>query len=173
MNTKKVLIGVAIVVVVALGVIFPRGNSVVNQITQLGAVSGPEINSPFLTVNGVETWFYKQPMKQATTSICQLITPPYRTVLVPFSLTAEFTTSSTSASNVVIATSSAFSTATTTLIAQRAIGANLGAAVVATTSTASLIDGVFAASTWINVSMAGGIGTFSPVGNCQAMFRKI
>lgn len=178
MNTNK-LVGILLVVALLLGGYgaFKKSQIVYQtqggQEIQAGSVTGPDVYSPYFAVNGVTSWFVKQAMKQATTSVCQIITPAVRTVLVPFSLSAEFAVSSSTATNVVIATSSSASTATTTLISQMKFPANGTGAVIATTSTLSLVDQVFAASTVINVSMTGGIGTMSPTGSCQATFRQL
>lgn len=170
-------IGIAVAIVLSIVAIVKSPSQVVVEKTiQAGAVSSPDIMSPYFSYGGVRHWAVKQQMFTASTTICSFDSPSEPTIMSLYSPSVWFDVSSTTASNVVIATSSsAFTTATTTLVAQKGIAANFaGLAVVSTTTTSSLVaERYVAANTHFNVSMSGGTGTFSPTGSCSATFRAL
>lgn len=173
---NKLVGGVAVLALVIAGVVALRPSQVVVEKTiQAGAVSSPDIMSPYFSYGGVRHWGVRQQMFTASTTICSFDSPAEPTIMSAGSPSVWFDVSSTTASNVVIATSSsAFTTATTTLIAQKAIPANgVGLGPVSTTTTSSLVDRWVGPNTHFNVSMTGGTGTFSPTGSCSATFRAI
>ena len=170
MNTKNVLIGIGIVVILVLGMTFPRSGGTVYE-RVVGATPGSEFPGPCLTVSGVTHCYVNQGLYTATTTICTITSPNVPSKLVPGTLGVNFTTSSTTGSSIVIATSTSGTNASTTLITSGAMGANGTGAIFATsTQTSSLLDGVMGAKTRINITMQGGQGTMSPVGRCMAEF---
>lgn len=137
--------------------------------TAFGAISGPDITSPYLSVNGVQSWYTKKGLVTSTTTVCAIKAPAATSSLESASVL--FRTSSTSASVVTIA-KAATAFATTTMIGTAtAIAANAQASIVGTTTSASGV--VFAPNEWLVVGMSGGTGTFSPVGSCQAVFQTL
>lgn len=170
MNIQKILIGAALVVVLTLGVIFPRGNSVVNQLVT-GAATGPDSYFPCETHDGVQTCFVRQTMKVGTTTLCAMQSPNATSTLRL--ATAKWSVSSTTATLVVIAKSTTAYATTTALDAEVAIGANGTASVFASTTQATGSTRLIAPSTFITVGMRGNSGTFSPVGSCNAVFDVI
>lgn len=73
-NSKKVLWGIVIVIVLILGVTFPRGNSVVKQI--VGAVPVLDgIDSPWVSIGGVKQYYYSQSMTATSAVVCSLKNP--------------------------------------------------------------------------------------------------
>lgn len=73
-NSKKVLWGIVIVIVLILGVTFPRGNSVVKQI--VGAVPVLDgIDSPWVSIGGVKQYYYSQSMTATSSVVCSLKNP--------------------------------------------------------------------------------------------------
>lgn len=133
----------------------------------LGAVPGPNLDSVQWTVNGVETWNFSDKLKTSTTTICSFKTPAATSTLLLATLKLD--TSSTTASSVVIA-KGATPNASTTLISRADVAANAKATVVASSTTSGADPThVIAPSQYINFSMLGGTGTFSPVGSCKAV----
>lgn len=180
MNTKtKLLISgfIALSLVLSIVALEKKGGSDVIEVErpiQVGSLTGPNVGTDYLCVNGSCTYYYNVAMNNSSTTMCQIVTPDFPTVLVPFSLMAQLTNSSSTASYLTIATSTANSEATTTLIAATKIGASqFRGHVIATTSSSSLIDGVFASSTTINFGRTGGSGPWTNTGNCQGAFRKL
>jgi hypothetical protein len=172
MNTQKVLIGLAVVVVLGLGMTFPRGNTVVERITQLGAVASPDVNGPYLSVNGVASFYDRATMKQATSTLCSFRSPAATSSL--FSFSADFTFLPTYATVYALGNDpTAFST--TTIIT--APGSMSYAANVQATSFASSSNVIIPPSTFVNLKLstttAGASATFAPVGTCQVEFRAV
>lgn len=134
----------------------------------LGSVSSPDIQSPYFSFGGVRHWGARtETLTSATTTICALQSPPATSTLEFASI--QLTTSSTTASTVTIAkATTAF--ATTTLLGNGSISANAQGTIVASTTNSVNPSGlgVFSPNTYLVVGMAGGIGTFSPVGSCIA-----
>ncbi len=141
--------------------------------TAYGAISGPDINSPYLNVNGVTTFYNRAAMKKATTTICAFKSPPATSTLTSFS--AKFTVATDTASIVTMAqAASAFAT-TTLLGVQVGIASNAQISIVGSTTAVqnSSLANVFAPNQYFVVGMQGGVGTFSPTGFCQADFRQL
>lgn len=170
---KNIAITAAVSLVVFLvGIGFVRPvQQVVEKVTntQLGAVVGPDSYFPCETHNGVQTCFERQTMAKATTTICAMKSPTATSSLSLASV--NFIVSTTTASRVTIA-KAATAFATTTLLAAGNLGASADGAFVASTTASggATVDGtnIFSPNTYVVVSMAGGVGTFSPVGTCNA-----
>ena len=108
-----------------------------------------------------------QTMAQATTTVCAIQSPNATTTLAFFS--ANFTTSSTTASLITMASANNAFATTTTLGVSVSIPANGQATIIATTTPGT----IYAPLTWFVVGMAGGTGNFSPVGACNAQFNSV
>ncbi len=177
---KTLLAVVGVVVVLVLGVTFPRGITIVERITA-GAVSSPNIPSPYLQWGGVNFWAQNQTMNQATTTVCSLQSPAATSTLV--SGTVGFTVSSTSATTITVARQTqGFSTTTrdfnNSLIRTQSVAANAKADFQTSTTSLTALstaqsDVVFAPNSYLVVTMTGGIGTFSPEGNCTALWQQV
>ena len=71
---KKILIGVGVLVILALGMIFPRGNSVVNQI--VGAVPTLDgVDNPFVSIGGLRYYYYEQQFTATSSVLCSIKNP--------------------------------------------------------------------------------------------------
>jgi len=138
-----------------------------------GAVSGPDSYNPCESHNGVTTCFNKKGFTSATTTVCA-IKSPSATSTLKLGSGARFTVGSTTASTVTFA-KAVDPYSTTTSIGSAQLGANTQATILATTTASQNVDPVhvFAPNTYFVVGMAGGIGTFSPTGTCQAVFELI
>lgn len=145
----------------------------------VGAISGPDISSSYLSVNGVRAFYASHGMTKATTTICSFQSPnatsTLRTAVGNGITGANFSVSSTTASRITFAkATTAF--ATTTIIGSGAeVAANVKAYILASSTAAQQIagDNIFAPSEWLVVGMQGGTGTFSPTGTCTAVFDVI
>ncbi|KKK94664.1 hypothetical protein LCGC14_2680610, partial [marine sediment metagenome] len=163
-----------------------------------GAVSSPNIPSPYLEFGGVTRWAgSKLTMNQATTTFCTFQSPNASSTLVSVDVYIDIGT--TTAMVVEIAKAPAQATtggtpnATTTLINSYAVAANSKAMIHASTSRADVLPESldFAArvgsttnraTVWVNdflVVKAYGLGalwndsqTFSPTGHCQVEWRQ-
>lgn len=134
----------------------------------LGAISGPDIPSPYLTVGGVTQWFSSMNMRPATTTVCSFLSPAVTSTL-DFA-TAMFEVTSSTASVISIAKSANAFVTTTALASDLSVSADTKAFIFASSTEAINGQRVFAPSQWIVVSMKGGAGgtTFSPTGYCRA-----
>lgn len=164
MNIK--LIGVALVaIVIAIGgYMFP------NVQPSLGVIAGPDSVYDYQSVNGVATYYNSSGTNQATTTVCSLRSPAATSTLTFGSV--QLSVSTTSAYIITMA-KGATPNASTTLLGNRvAYAAGVPSTQVATSTAANANaqDYVFAPSQYLNISMAGGIGTHSPTGTCKAQF---
>jgi hypothetical protein len=170
MNIKKVLNGlILLALVVGVGMYgWHRVAPGPDQIT--AAVSSPDVNSPYFSFGGVRRWAgHTENLTAATTTVCAIQSPAATSTLLSANIRLDV--SSTTASIVTMAkANSAF--ATTTNIGSTGVVAGAQATIIAsTTPTANLT--VFSPNQWFVVGMAGGTGTFSPSGVCQAVWEQI
>lgn len=168
MKNYIITAGIALAVVLAVLTLMPQ--KVINSVQTVGAVSSPDIQSPYFSYGGVRFWGAKtDSLIAASTTICAIQSPVSTSTLVTGSI--RLTVSSTTATVVTMA-KSATRYATTTALASAAFGANAqGTLVASTTSTGTPLDGTntFAPSQWLVVGMQGTSGqTYSPQGVCQA-----
>lgn len=143
-----------------------------HALPQLGSVTNPDIPSPYLSFGGVRRWAGSTTnLNQATTTVCAIQAPVATSTLVSGGI--RFAVSSTTASTVTIAkATTAF--ATSTLLNTVSVGANAQATVLAASTTLSALEQTnrtFAPNEWLVVGMAGGVGTFSPSGLCEATWE--
>ncbi len=172
MNTNtsiKVTISLAIALAVLFGGLYvTKPTTVITKYLpndNVGAVSGPDIFSTYLKVNGVNIAYRKNAMVAATTTPCAVRSPTAATSTL-LSAQVDFTTSSTSAAIIHIAKAATF-TATTTLIQQFNTSANTAATFGTASSTLVFSPGEYLV---VGMSVAGSNNTFSPTGTCSATF---
>lgn len=170
MTDKKVKLALVVVAIIAISAfIFPRSNTVVERI--VGAASGPELLSPFFSVDGVRHEYRKSKLNTATTTPCALKSPSATSTLVFASL--EISTASSTATTWTLA-KAANAFATTTLLNTFSLGSGALGTMVATSTTVVAVDDqtVIAPSTFLVWGVAG--TTVSDVtklnGVCQAEF---
>lgn len=180
---KSLLTTIGVIIAVILSIFAISRPAQVREVVEkvsAGAVSSPDILSPYFSFGGARFWATKVDFATATTTVCAVQSPAATSTLVRDASTVNFTTSSTTASTVTVAkATTAF--ATTTLIRTESVGANAQATftMASTTSVASAAawaleqqNLTFAPNTWLVVSMAGGTGTFSPVGACSPVWKQ-
>lgn len=172
MKLYATITGIALVVsLVVCFTLFNKGTTtVVHQdgtTTTVGAAASPDRFSPYESRNGIVQWFTRLGLGQATTTVCNIKTPSKQSVLVELDL--GMTVSSTSAATVTIATSTQITATSTQLMSYTTIANGISYFSFIPTTTAMQVQ---SAGQWINVSMTGGTGTYSPTGFCQATFEQ-
>jgi len=163
-NIKTFLIGALVVLSGVFGILAINAP----KVEPVGAVSSPDIASPYFSYGGVRHWGRKTTsLTQATTTVCAIQSPASTSTLMYGSI--QFTTSSTTASTVTLAKATT-AYATTTSLGSASVAANGYATVVSkrTAAGGDALDETFAPNTYFVVGMAGGVGTFSPAGTCEA-----
>lgn len=135
---------------------------------QPGAVSGPEINSPYLSVNGMAT-FYSSPLalRTATTTPCAILSPAATTTLESFTLNV--TTGTSTAGLITIATSTT-AYATTSLVTSKTIASGAQGTV---NWHAGVDNGLVSPSTYVVAGVQGVAYGFTYIGTCSATFSKV
>ena len=176
MDIKNGVIGALVGLTVLIGGLYlnqPTPAPVSNQ--PVGAVSSPDINSPYMSFGGVRSWAgHTESLTQATTTVCA-IQSPAATSSLRFA-GVRFTVSSTTAARITLAKALTYNSTTTSLgVADLVAGAP--ATVIASTTGANFatLDGAstFGPNQWFVVGMSGGTGTFSPTGSCSAQWTEI
>ena len=181
MNNK--LIGVALVaIVIAIGgYMFPNVTQIVREV---GAMPGPDIQSPYIAFGEVRQWAAHQTLNQASTTICSLISPAATSTLDMRS-GVKITTGTTTAIALEIGKSTLMD-ATTTRISYVTLASGavvtLNSFVASTTGaygslsqqhTADETDIIFAPNTRFNVKYGGALGSLNVlVGTCNAIWLE-
>lgn len=138
----------------------------------LGGQSAAVTEGDCYSFRGVQVCPTRVAVRTATTTICAIKSPAATSTLTYG--TVKLTVSSTTASTVTLA-KSATAFATTTSLGTWAAAANSQGTAVSlrTAAGGEDLDETFGPSQYFVVSMAGGIGTFSPTGFCQATFEVL
>jgi len=134
----------------------------------LGAVSGPDIYSPYVSVNGVTSWYYRAGMTNASTT-CQFRSPPATTTLALYDFTAQVTLAPTTTPQFELGYSTS-NMATTSRLALHTFTAGTLRSIVSTTTPT---DALIAPNTWFAVKQGGGGGSFVPTGVCQLTLKQV
>lgn len=179
MNKKNLLVGLGLALVLALGVSFPKGNSVVNQIVGGAGGTGPDSSSPYVSNNGVFTYFARQALVTATTTPCAIATPSSTSTLLHASL--QVTKGTTTDTTIWTLSKAATKFATTTKYGAWSLTGGLKGTMIATTTTQGagpVVDEallVIAPNQFLVWGVAGTIpgDTTNLTGTCQAVFRQI
>lgn len=174
MDNKLVSAVLVVAVLGLLGVSAFKNTTVTvnNPAPSFGATSGPENSGPFISVSGVASWFDKQQIKTATSTLCSFKSPSATSSLEHFSV--DFTSLPTYATSYAVGNDpTAFST--TTIITANA---NMTySASVTGTSIASSTKFIVSPNTYVNLKLstttAGASATYAPVGTCEVEFRTV
>jgi len=183
MNKKYLGIGVLILIVLALGLMFPRPSESIlkklvdEAIQEFGASPGPESTSPYNIFNGVEHRYFSQNFSNASTTLCSFRTPAATSTLIFGS--AQITTG-TSTATVWEFGKSTLMDATTTILGYAELASLVKATLLASSTQGSLATKdnsdpvfVFAPNNYFNVKFGGGSGLLtanSLKGTCKAEF---
>lgn len=177
-STKSLWVAVVVAIIaIGLGVTYPKTTeqisvdrivSEVKSKLNLGALVGPDIQSEFLGIDGVYSWYKTTPLTQATSTICAIKSPVATSTLVHGSVHINLNTTASTA--VIGKATTAF--ATTTKLAQAGVAAGGELNLVASTSPITNGANVFSPNTYMVVSLEGS-GAVSLTGSCIAEFRQI
>lgn len=185
-NIKPILAGVASILVALVALIggsYSGGviSSVVNNDNVLGAISGPDIFTPYLNFNGVVHEYRSLAFNEGTTTLCSIKSPSATSTLESASVAV--TTATTSAIAIEMAKATTFNATTTRIsyVENPASGTPVLTAFVASTTgkygaigqyhTADEQDLVFKPNTYLNVKYgSGAVGTHGLRGSCKAEF---
>lgn len=171
---------VSFIVLVVLAIALVGGNDVALGAQDRTTVTNPWtfqedviIDSDDFVINGATTTVKKTTsLNSATTTICALQSPAATSTLSD--ATIRLSVSSTTASTLTFAKDSDGNGSSTPFHAVSvAAGAQVTADLLATTTTAGVLNYTFGPSEYFTVTMAGTPGTFSPTGVCQAVFVSI
>lgn len=139
---------------------------------KLGAVTGPELYSPFWNVNGVRQWFVRQPMNRATTTLCSMRAPSATSTLHFASF--QIVTGTSTAATIDIGTSTTAFATTTNLVAAKSIASGAQGYAYWSPVGGSVDDAKMAPSDYVNVKTAGaGLSGYTYRGFCQAIFLEL
>jgi hypothetical protein len=170
MSTKNILIGGVVVVLLVLGLIFPRsGGTVIERV--VGSVVGPDITSPYLSINGLEEWNYSVKLSQASTTLCSIVSPSATSTLIFGSV--DITTGTTTVMTVEIGKGVANSEATTTLLDAKVLVPTTERQTIIASTTKNII---FSPNQRFNVKFGSASALTATVnslsGYCKARFIK-
>lgn len=176
---NKLLTGVAILLTALLtaGLVMSLAKPIVVErvVERLGAFPGPEITSPFLSVNGVEIFNSSQKLNQATTSICSLKSPSATSTLVHGSV--KWTTGTTTQIAMELGKSVGSAATTTSLGYNIILSTRQGTMLASTTPAAFALStdldppNVFAPNNYFVAKIGGAAGDLNVlVGSCKAQW---
>lgn len=176
---KDFIIG--LIAVVALGVSFMSYTKEVSapvapvpvvqeEKESTGALSGPDISSPSLNINGVKFEYRSQAFAKATTTVCSFKTPAATSTLV-----SGYVSYATSTDTILTVAKATSRQATTTLIRSETVTADgIVAFPTSSTTVSAVVDQnrTFAPNTFLNVGIAGlsNVASSTLSGYCQAAF---
>lgn len=167
---KIVSVVVIVVAIIAIsGLFFPQATQQVKEVV-VGAIAGPDIQTPYLNFNGDEVWYSSMAFNTASTTRCALRAPIHATSTLSFDSIVK---SATSTDYTLTAAKSATAFATTTMIREEAVtAAGQVAFPIASSTYSSLADTnrTFAPGEWLVVSAAGPTPTAFTNGYCAAEF---
>lgn len=182
MKNYLITAGIALGVVLLTLTLMPQ--KVINSVSQVGAVSSPDIMSPYFSFGGVRQWAaHKDSLNQASTTICSLQSPAATSTLLFADV--KITTGTTTAVVLEMAKATTYA-ATTTRITYAPLGSGalitLNAFVASTTGaygslgqqhTADETDLIFAPNTYLNVKYGNTLGSLNVfVGSCNAIWAE-
>lgn len=191
MNTKIIIVGLSVALVVS-GIFWisrPTKTEVREVVREevksgnLGALSSPDIISPYLAFGGVREWAYSMPMNTGSTTLCAFQAPQTGTTTL-VAATANFNVGTTSATKFSMTKSGTPYATTTSLISgELTINAGDHPLIQATSTQQTMaIDYInqFATSTYLVVANSAAAananwvaaGGTSP-GTCKAVFREV
>lgn len=174
MDLSKVIVGAILLLLIGgLGFVAlntPKGEDSAERPS--GALSGPDISSPYLKWGEIAIWNTEASMRAATTTLCAIPNPQTATSTIK-SITWQITTGTTTAAAITVATStSQYATSTSNeLIADQAVASEAQ-------GTANWVPGVntgiLGPNEYLLVKTAGaGLGGYTYTGTCSAQFEAL
>jgi hypothetical protein len=173
MDIKNLVIGglVGLVVLLAGLAVIKQSAPTQDKQPPLGALSSPDIASPYLSFGGVRQWAGSMEMRSGTSTVCSIQSPAATTTLV--SATARFDTTPGYTTIWMLGHATTAYSTTTALVASKTLASGARGDMVATTT--ALTDTRIPPSTFVNLALSTSTvgSTFAPVGECKAVFREI
>lgn len=170
---KNLLITAGTALVVALAAVTFMSPTETETQKPVGAVSSPDIISPYYTVGGVPVWKQRtDSLIQASTTVCSLQSPAATSTLLTAGI--RFALASSSAMVVDLARSSSPAATTTKIGTTYNIAAGAQATIIASSTGSVAGDAtIFPPNTYFVVKMDTGTGaTFNaPTGTCEAVWQ--
>lgn len=173
------LASMSLVVTVLLGAyVFTHQTAPVVKEINTGALSSPDIASPYLSFGGVRFWAATQSPTAASSTVCSIQSPAATTTLEAATVRIDSSAAYLVQYELGKATTNY---ATTSRLALFDIAANAQAAIIATTTTSggvaltNVTDNIIAPNSFINlrISTSTASAAFAPTGRCSAVFREI
>lgn len=164
----KNIIVACVAIVLTCGVAFAtlHTEKVEAPSTSLGAVSSPDIPSPYVSWGGVRNWAGHTDVLANASTTCSIQSPAATSTLDYASIS--FVTASTSALQIEFGSDTTGFATTTRIGNLLTLAASSQGTFVASTTNAANSPLIFAPNTYMNVKIGGGgVGT-TAVGNCQA-----
>src|SRR3990167_10631967 len=76
------LIAIAALIIGGISLVQPNEKTIVERVIErVGAFPGPDINSDYLSFNGVKHWYYSSKLRTATTTVCSFKSPAATTTV--------------------------------------------------------------------------------------------
>ena len=135
MDLKNVLVSAGVALLVAvLGFAYfgPTEKVIERTIEKIGAFPGPEIDSPFISVNGLRSHYYDSPFLVSSSTLCSFRAPVNSTTTLAFA-SAQINTASTAALFFEWGRGTTY-TSTTTSLGVVSLAARLRATIIASTT---------------------------------------
>jgi len=171
---KNILTTIGIILAIVLGFAGYTKQAETPVVNNVGALSSPDIISPYLRWGGVASYAASQPMQTATTTLCWFENPSTGTSTIE-SVTFQVNTGTSTAANITIATSTtryATSTNDTPLVANQAVLSGGTATHGFRSSTGR--NFLLGPSEYVVVRTAGaGLNGYTFGGLCQATFHTV
>lgn len=181
MNTSRIAVALSVLALIVAGgaVVLPEREIQTQTIVQkdgrpaVGALSGPDISSPYLRWGGVQRVQARtEAMNAASTTICSIQSPSSTSTL---EFVAFQPSTATTAAVTIRAYKSVSKWITTTNLAQAGFSASSLDALMST-STGVGANGIFSPDTYLvftSTPTAGGAGAYTAVGACQAAWTVL
>lgn len=175
-NKLQVIVLVVALLLAGFGAFRPAKKEVTHEVKtetsqQFGAITGPELPFPYLQINNLRLWPFNAPVYAASTTACAIQSPSSTSTLVSFAL--NFRNSTTTSAVVTVAKGSSPGATTTQLIPDTTVSGNARATITATSSNAgSDVNNLYGPNTYLNVTLKGGAGGFTPAGQCTGIFEE-
>lgn len=137
----------------------------------VGALSSPDVASPYFSFGGVRQWAGSMEMRSGTSTVCSIQSPAATSTLV--SATARFDGTPSYTTIWMLGHSTTAYATTTALVASKTLASGAKGDMIATTT--SLTDTRIAPLTYVNLNLSTTTvgSTFAPTGECKAVFREI
>lgn len=172
-HLKTFLVAILSAIVVLVGASLTQtAPQVIVPGVKVGALSSPDIQSPYLSFGGVRRWAGAMDMRAATTTVCAIQSPAATSTLI--AATWQITLGTSTAATIDMGTSTTAFATTTNLVAAKSIGSNAQGYATWSSAGANADDAMMAPNTWVVVKTAGaGLNGYTYTGRCQAQFEQI